>query len=68
MNTTYLYIFDYCNCQIEEIEIDHVRDTLSNEEIEAILDFNFNYNLDEISYMASDNRLDIKRLNFVVHA
>lgn len=68
MNTTYVYIFDYSKCRIDQVEIDHVRDFLSNEEIESILDFNLNYNLDEIHYMTSNKKLDINRLNFIYHA
>lgn len=60
--TTYVYIFDYSVCSITEVEIQHVRNHLTNEEIEGILDWDFNFSSDEISYMVSDKKLNIKNL------
>lgn len=68
MNVKYIYILDFKECAIDEIRIDCVRDNLTNEEVENILDFHMNYNLDEISFMISDKQLDITRLNFIYHA
>ena len=57
--TSYVYIFDYNSNSIDEIEIQHVREELQNDDIEAILDFDFDYNIGSIEYMVSKRKLNI---------
>lgn len=59
---TYVYIFDYSSNSIDEIEIEHVREDLQSEDIESILDFDFDYDIGAIEYMVSKRKLNITYL------
>lgn len=56
----YIYILDYCDCSINEIELD-VED-IDNDDIERILK-DYGIDIDGCDYMYSENQLKIKRCN-----
>lgn len=63
---TYVYVLDYNTCSIHEIVIKHVRE-LQSEEISDLLSYN-GFDNDEISYMVSDERLNIKQNRIPIYA
>lgn len=55
----YVYVLDCCQCSIYEIELD--KEDEDNDDIERIL-YDYGLNLDECSYMYSEDKLDIEVL------
>lgn len=56
----FVYILDYNTTEIFSIQCDN---NLNEEEIEDMLQNEYNLNLDEISWMVADGVLTIKELN-----
>lgn len=61
MKTTYVYVFDYRGPSIHEIKIIHGEYIMTNEQVETILDFDFGFPNDEISYLISTKELSIHK-------
>lgn len=55
----YLYIMDYCQCAIYEIEYD---DKKEDDDIERFLK-EYGLNIDECDYMYSETKLCIEKIN-----
>lgn len=55
------YILDYSACQIHHAEIPYIEYT-TNDVIESYIQNQLGFNLDEISYMLSDDKLTIHEI------
>lgn len=64
MNYNYLYVFDYSQCAIFEIELDEIdKMSLDNNDfdVETVLN-NYNLNIDNCQYMYTENKVEIETI------